>query len=94
MAISVNAVKQQAESFELDLRIYEGVYENAHYRVRVVDVPVAPTGFSPAERDAAIAQFAVDKVMKHMRRGALPPRGVQLSGEEVWSGLMAQTGSA
>lgn len=87
VAIEVNHITRAEDSVEVDLRIYEGVYAKDHYRVRIVDVPAPPPGLGQTEQDALIAEFATDKVRTHMRRGALPPRGVQIEAEAIWDRL-------
>lgn len=97
MAIRINSVEQDDEgAYILDLAIHGGVYAKDHYRVRVVDVLRAPEGMSQDEQHEMLYAFVTKQVATHIRRGALPPPGVQINGsalfarhDEPWSDLAA-----
>lgn len=84
MAIVMNTVTKQAEHYLVDLNVVEGVYRLEHYPVRIVDVPASDGTLSKEQQHAIVSRYAIEKARAHMRRGALPPRGMQLSGEHLW----------
>lgn len=84
MSIEVNRVQQEEEFWAVDLKIFEGVYTKEHYPVQVVDVPLPPLSIPDEEQAKIIVEFALQQVRIHMRRGSLPPRGVQISGADIW----------
>jgi len=84
MAVVVNQVTQEGEIWMADLSIHYGVYRREHYPVRLVDVPRAPEGWTEDRQRQRIAQFVTEQVMTHMRKGSLPPRGVQIHAPALW----------
>lgn len=73
------------ESWQVELSVYDGVYRMDRYPVRVEHVPLAPDALDVAGQEARMQQFVVAQVMRHMRRGSLPPRGTRLDGRAVWT---------
>ncbi|WP_020374634.1 hypothetical protein [Sulfobacillus thermosulfidooxidans] len=84
MALEVLSVSHQEDVWLVTLKVYEGVYKKDEYIVRVVDVPLAPSSLDDASQIAVMKAFVLDQVTKHMRRGSLPPTGMQIEGQHVW----------
>ena len=84
MAVRVNAIMQEEELWLADMTIRFGVYSKAHYPVRLVDVPRAPVNMSREDQTKLLSAFIMHDVIRHMKKGSLPPKGVQISGEHVW----------
>lgn len=84
MSVTVNAISETATEWMVDLRVYEGVYRKDHYPVRVVEVPSPPARRSAELLERQMAEYVVTHVRLHMKSGSLPPKGMQLNGDEVW----------
>lgn len=84
LAVTVNAISETAEQWLVDLRVYEGVYRKDHYPVRIVEVPAPPANRSPAYLEQQMAEYVLTRARLHMKSGSLPPKGMQLNGNEVW----------
>jgi hypothetical protein len=84
MGIQVNHVEQADDMWLCDLSVRFGVYAREHYPVRLVEVPTPPPGMDLDAQKQRIADFVVQEVLRHMRRGSLPPKGVQIRAERVW----------
>lgn len=85
VAIKVNRIEWHGHAWMVDLAIVEGVYQKDHYPVRIVDAPVPPDGMTTEQQYRLIEEFVVEDVRQHMRRGSLPPSGVQLTGHHLWT---------
>ncbi len=84
VAIEVLAVGTYEDHWTVEMRVFEGVYRKERYVARVVDVPKAPAGLSADEQQARMKDFVLDQVQRHMRRGSLPPTGMQIDGQQAW----------
>lgn len=84
MAIQVNNVENHGEFWRVSLRVYEGVYHREEYIVRLVDVPAIPVALSKDDAHGRIRDFVLSNVQQHIRRGSLPPSGVQIAGQRIW----------
>ncbi|AUW94454.1 MAG: hypothetical protein C7B44_05890 [Sulfobacillus thermosulfidooxidans] len=84
MAVEVLALKAQNDYWTVELSVFEGVYRKERYVVRVVDVPKAPSSLSDQDQETRMKEFVLDQVKRHMRRGSLPPTGMQVEGVHVW----------
>jgi hypothetical protein len=83
--VRVLDIKEAGDVWVVDLSIYEGVYRLDRYPVRVEGVPLPPADLPEADRRRVMGEFVTDAVMRHMRRGSLPPRGTRLDGAAVWA---------
>ena len=83
--VEVRQVVERGDAWEVELAIREGVYRVDRYPVRVEEVPRAPADWDEAAQKQHVAAFVVDHVVRHMRRGSLPPRGTRLDGSAMWS---------
>ncbi len=84
MAIEVLTIEPGEEAWRVDLRVFEGVYHKERYSVRIVDVPRAPDGWSLDQQKEVVGPYVCHEVTQHMRRGSLPPTGMQIDGEWLW----------
>ncbi len=84
MAIEILEVETGDEAWRVDLKVYEGVYKKDRYAVRVVDIPRPPAEWTLDQQKAAMTDYVRHEVTQHMRRGSLPPTGMQLDGQKVW----------
>lgn len=84
MAIDVIEIEPGDEAWRVDLKVYEGVYKKDRYSVRVVDIPRPPVDWTLDQQKNAVMGYVRHEVTQHMRRGSLPPTGMQLDGEKVW----------
>jgi hypothetical protein len=84
LGVTVNTISETATAWWVDLRVYEGVYRKDHYPVRVVDVPAPPPDRSPEVLERQMAAYVLNQARLHMKSGSLPPKGMQLNGDEVW----------
>ena len=84
MAIEVLGIEPGDEAWRVDLRVFEGVYHKERYAVRIVDVPRAPEAWSLERQKDVVASKVCHEVTQHMRRGSLPPTGMQMDGESLW----------
>lgn len=82
--VKVVKMTPAGESWQVELSVYDGVYQMDRYPVRVEHVPLAPAALDSAAQEARMRQFVLIQVMRHMRRGSLPPRGTRLDGRPVW----------
>ncbi len=85
MAIDILGIEPGEEAWHVDLRVFEGVYRKERYTVRIVDVPRAPDGWSLDRQKEVVGEHVSYEVTQHMRRGSLPPTGMQIDGEELWN---------
>ncbi len=83
--LKVVKMTPEGENWEVELSVYDGVYQMDRYPVRVERVPLAPDGLDAAAQHDRMTQFVLTEVMRHMRRGSLPPRGTRLDGRAVWT---------
>ncbi len=81
----MNSIAETATQWNVDLRVYEGVYQKDHYPVRVVEVPSPPQGISAEVLERKMAEFVLNQARLHMKSGSLPPKGMQLNGHDVWN---------
>ncbi len=84
MAVDILAVVQQGEVWVVTLKVHEGVYKKDEYRVRVSDVPLPPASMTRDNQENTMKAYVLEQVTKHMRRGSLPPTGMQIDGRNVW----------
>ncbi|HBQ94627.1 MAG: hypothetical protein M1294_05125 [Firmicutes bacterium] len=93
MAVQILSVVQQGELWVITLKVYEGVYRKDAYTVRVVDTPLPPAEMDHETQENIMKTFVLGQVTKHMRRGSLPPTGMQIDGRNVWETETASTTS-
>ena len=85
MAIDITAVAEKDEVWLITLNVREGVYKKEGYSVRVIDVPLAADTMSRESQEQHMKTFVLEQVTAHMRRGSLPPTGMQIDGRKVWN---------
>ncbi len=82
--VKVATMTPMGESWQVELSVYDGVYQMDRYPVRVEHVPLPPAGWDEAAREEHMGRYVLTHVLRHMRRGSLPPRGTRLDGRAVW----------
>lgn len=82
--VKVVKMTPMGESWQVELSVYDGVYQMDRYPVKVEHVPLPPAALDGAAREDHMGRYVLTHVMRHMRRGSLPPRGTRLDGREVW----------
>ncbi|CAB1128524.1 conserved protein of unknown function [Candidatus Hydrogenisulfobacillus filiaventi] len=86
MAIQVLGTEGNGAGWTVRLAVEEGVYRWPDYRVRLRDVPAPPPGWDDAAVRQALAAFALDQVRRHLWEGALPPYGMEVAADGVFTG--------
>ena len=83
MSVKVNKVWFEADC-RAEVSVFESFYDWPHYMVWLHHMPSSPPGWSYEQKVHCLEQYVLSAVVDHLRRGELPPGGMQIMAHDAW----------